>query len=328
MDAFVDEVNIRVSSGHGGKGCVSFRREKYIPKGGPDGGDGGKGGNIVFKVRSNLRTLSHIRNNSFLMAKNGQPGMGGRLHGKDGDDFLIEVPLGTVVFDYETNDILYSFDQIDETWIFLKGGIGGKGNWHFKSSRNQAPSYAQPGEEGQIRSIRLEMSLIADIGLVGLPNAGKSSLIQSLTNSTSKIGDYPFTTKIPHLGVLRLGWKDIVLADIPGIIEGASQGLGLGLRFLKHIGRTKGLAFLIDGSSDNFIKEFEVLKNELASYSQELSGKSRIIILTKKDIWTEDSFKIMKKHYPDEKIYLLSLFSKEGLEDVKKGLQDVLERLS
>lgn len=321
MEGFVDEIALTVSSGHGGAGCVSFRREKYIPMGGPDGGDGGKGGNVLFKVRENLRTLSHLRNNSDLSAKNGQPGMGSKLHGHDGADLLIEVPLGTYVVDEETGDILHNFEETEDVWVFLKGGLGGKGNWHFRSSKNQAPRYAQAGEEGQTRSIRLEMSLIADIGLVGFPNAGKSSLIRSLTNSTSRVGAYPFTTKIPHLGVLRLGWRDLVLADIPGIIEGASQGLGLGLRFLKHISRTKGLAFVIDASEDDFLEKFEVLKSELLTYDESLLLKDRIIILTKTDLWGEDALAIMRGKYPAEKIISLSNFTGDGMEEVKGAFE-------
>lgn len=324
MEGFVDEISLTVSSGHGGKGCVSFRREKYIPKGGPDGGDGGRGGNVILKVKENLRTLSHLRNNSHLSARNGQQGMGSRFHGLDGEDLVIDVPLGTNLVDAETGDIIHSFDTLEETWLFLKGGIGGKGNWHFKSSRNQTPRYAQAGEEGQERSVRLEMSLIADIGFVGFPNAGKSSLIRSLTNSTSRVGDYPFTTKIPHLGVLRLTWRDVILADIPGIIEGASEGLGLGLRFLKHISRTKALAFIIDGSQEGFIEEFEILKEELKSYDESLLDKERVIILTKTDLWGEDAQEIMKKNYPQEKILSLSNFSGEGLEKIKEVFQELV----
>lgn len=327
MEGFVDEISLTVSSGHGGKGCVSFRREKYIPKGGPDGGDGGKGGSVIFKVKDNLRTLSHLRNNSHLSARNGQPGMGSRFHGHDGEDLIIDIPLGTNLVDSQTGDIIHSFDDLEESWVFLKGGIGGKGNWHFRSSRNQAPRYAQSGEEGHERQVRLEMSLIADIGFVGFPNAGKSSLIRSLTNSTSRVGDYPFTTKIPHLGVLRLTWRDIILADIPGIIEGASEGLGLGLRFLKHISRTKALAFIIDGSQEGFIQEFEILKEELKTYNESLLEKERVIILTKSDLWGENSQEIMQKVYPKEKVISLSNFSGEGLEKVKEVFQDLISSI-
>ncbi|KAL0265451.1 UNVERIFIED_CONTAM: hypothetical protein PYX00_011060 [Menopon gallinae] len=304
-------------------GCVSFRREKYIPKGGPDGGDGGKGGDVIFKVKSNLKTLSHLRSNSSLSARNGQMGMGARLHGKDGEDLIIEVPLGTNLIDAQTHELIHSFVEREEVWTFLKGGIGGKGNWHFRSSRNQAPRYAQRGKEGLTRQVCLELSLIADIGFVGFPNAGKSSLIRALTNSSSKVGAYPFTTTMPHLGVLRCSWVDIILADIPGIIEGASAGLGLGLRFLKHISRTKGLAFLIDASEKGWIKNFAILVEELRVFDEELLNKPRVILLTKKDNWFEDSLSIMKELYPLEKILAISCFTGEGLESVKVAFEEL-----
>ncbi|NCN04871.1 MAG: GTPase ObgE [Spirochaetales bacterium] len=327
MNGFVDQVVIHVSSGHGGAGSVSFRREKYIPKGGPDGGDGGKGGNVLFEVRRNLKTLTHLRNLAHYMAQNGLPGSGRQRHGSDGNDVIIPVPPGTLIKDRETDEVL--LDLLEEgTYRFLEGGIGGKGNTHFATSRNQAPRFSQEGMEGHERDLRVELQLIADIGFVGLPNAGKSSLLQSLTAANPKVAAYPFTTKIPNLGVASIHNTEFILADIPGIIEGASQGAGLGLRFLKHIARTKALGFVIDVSEEADPEAvFEQLKSELSQYDPELLEKPRIILLNKIDLpeAREKAKEIMKNGFKGEKVLGFSAFARIHLPEVLQGFFELLD---
>lgn len=323
MQGFIDETRLELFSGDGGAGCVSFRREKYVAKGGPDGGDGGRGGNVIFEVKKNLKTFSHLNAKHTFRGKNGQPGMGKKMHGKDGEDAYIFVPPGTIVRDYESNQIIKDFsDNVEgETWTFLNGGKGGLGNWHYRTSKKQVPRYAQPGIPGQYAEIMIELNMIADVGFVGFPNAGKSSLLSALTNADPKVGAYPFTTKIPNLGMLRIADKDVVLADIPGIIEGASQGAGLGLRFLKHIARTAGLAFLVDLSDPGYLDSFEHLKDELQDFEASLLRKNRIIIATKTDLeGTDEALVQLQEKYPDENIIPISVFSRTGLEQVKLNL--------
>jgi GTPase len=325
VTGFVDETFIEVSSGNGGHGCVSFRREKYVPRGGPDGGDGGKGGDVVFSVKENLKTLWDLRRKKSYKAGNGGPGQGRRKFGRDGSDAVIEVPPGTIIRDAETREILLDLTRNDRK-VFLHGGKGGKGNWHFRTSTNQAPRYAQDGIPGETRSLYVELNMIADIGFVGLPNAGKSSLLDIVTNAHPKIAGYPFTTKIPNLGVLHVAGNDLILADIPGIIEGASQGHGLGFKFLKHISRTNGLAFLIDMADDNYLDVFNILMNELKTYEQGLEGKSRIIIASKMDL-LEDRSRLdkLKKSFPGENIYPLSVFTREGLKEISYCFLDMVK---
>jgi GTP-binding protein len=321
VSGFIDETLLEVNSGKGGPGSVSFRRELFVPRGGPDGGDGGKGGDVVFKVKNNLKTLSALRHKKTFNAENGKPGTGSKKHGKDGQNAVIEVPPGTIIKNPDTDETIKDLTDLsdNEEWVFLKGGKGGKGNTQFKTSTKQAPRYAQPGLPGISRTIKVELSIIADIGFVGFPNAGKSSLLNRLTNAHSKIASYPFTTKIPHLGMYRVSERDIILADIPGIIEGASQGAGLGIKFLKHINRTKGLLFLIDLSDEKYLESFDILLNELNSFSSELVSKKRIILGTKIDLeGTEESLELLEKKYPDEKIYGISVFSEKGLENINK----------
>lgn len=291
MIGFADEALIEVRSGNGGNGCVAFRREKYIPHGGPNGGDGGKGGDVIFTVKRNLRTLAKIRHKHCFKAKNGADGQGWNRYGADGEDCVISVPPGTTIRDAETDEIIYDFSTAtgDESFTFLKGGNGGWGNVHFKTSTNQAPRHANPGQKGEIRFLKIELSIMADVGLVGFPNAGKSSLLTHFTNARPKIAPYPFTTIIPNLGVLRVDDEsDIIIADIPGIIEGASEGLGLGDTFLKHITRTSCLIFMIDCSDDNYLTAYDTLCNELENYSDELMEKPRIVLCNKIDV--EDCF--------------------------------------
>jgi len=282
---FIDSVELKVHSGKGGQGAVSFRREKFVPKGGPDGGDGGKGGDVYFVVDKNTHTLSHFKGKKVLKAKNGRPGEGRNRHGKKGEDLILVVPPGTQVYDAQSGELLLDLVEDGQKVLFLEGGKGGKGNWHFKTPSNQRPTYAQPGMPGKERAIRLELKLIADVGLVGFPNAGKSTLISTLSNARPEIANYEFTTLTPKLGVVRINeFESFVMADIPGIIAGASEGKGLGLRFLKHIERTRALLFLIDlASFRDPVMQYKTLKKELASFSPSLANRNFAIALTKVD---------------------------------------------
>ena len=326
MQKFADEALIEVASGNGGNGCVAFRREKYVPRGGPSGGDGGRGGDVVFQVRRNLRTLSHLRYKQSFRAENGRDGEGRGRYGRNGEDAVVFLPPGTVLIDAETGDIIRDFGIDENDFIFLEGGNGGWGNIHFKSPVNQAPRKALPGKPGESRRLRVELQLLADIGLVGFPNAGKSSLLDKFTNARPRIAPYPFTTKIPNLGVLTLGAsggdpKDIIIADIPGLIEGASRGLGLGIRFLKHISRTAALAFLIDLGEDNYLEAFDILYKELEAFSPDLVAKRRVIIGTKLDLENSsvpagERLGEIRKKYRGEQVLGISVFSGEGLEEL------------
>lgn len=315
---FADEAAIVVSSGKGGNGCIAFRREKYIPRGGPFGGDGGKGGDVVFEVRNNLRTLAHLRYTQVFKARNGHDGTSKNMHGADGDDIVILVPPGTLVKDEETGQVLKDFTEETGRWVFLKGGNGGWGNTHFKTSTNQAPRIALPGKPGQTVRLQIELQLLADIGFVGFPNAGKSSLLDYFTNARPKIAPYPFTTKIPNLGMLTVGDRDLILADIPGIIEGAHEGHGLGIRFLRHIARTSALAVLVDLSEDNYLTAFSVLLSELKEFSADLLSKPRIVLGTKLDLpETEGRLEELRASLPSEKVLGISVYSRQGLEEVR-----------
>lgn len=325
MRQFADEAIIEVTSGKGGNGCVSFRREKYVPMGGPNGGDGGKGGDVIFIVKRNLRTLAKIRQKHCFKAKNGGDGQGWNRYGADGEDCIISVPPGTTVKDAETEEIIYDFSAAkgDEKFVYLKGGNGGWGNVHFKTSTNQAPRRANPGIPGETRFLKLELSVMADVGLVGFPNAGKSSLLTYFTNARPKIAPYPFTTIIPNLGVLNIDDEnDIVIADIPGIIEGASEGLGLGDTFLKHITRTSCLIFMIDCSVDNYLTAYDILSDELANYSDELTEKPRIVLCNKID--AEGAFdkaievaEKIKTKEPETQVIPVSVMTGRGMKDAK-----------
>lgn len=287
---FVDNVKLTLTSGNGGAGCVSFRREKHVIKGGPDGGDGGKGGNVYFKVDKNTHTLSHFRGSQHLKAKNGQPGMARKCYGKYGESLEVIVPPGTQVLDEETGDILLDLITDGQKTMFIEGGKGGLGNVHFKGPTNQRPSYAQPGIKGETREIKLELKLIADVGLVGFPNVGKSTLISVLSNAEPEIANYEFTTLTPKLGVVETDtFESYVMADIPGIIEGASDGKGLGLDFLKHIERTKFLLFMVDIANYRDLEEqYKKLAQELKQYSDSLSQRGYAIALTRSDALSEE----------------------------------------
>ena len=331
MIKFADEATITVASGKGGDGCVAFRREKFIPMGGPSGGDGGRGGDVIFELKRNLRTLAYLRYKQVFKAQNGQPGMGKNMHGRDGEDIVVEVPPGTIIRDANTDEVLMDFNPRakkpaeapsgeGERWVFLRGGKGGWGNTRFKNSVNQAPRHAQPGQPGQEKKLKVELSLIADIGLVGFPNAGKSSLLDYFTNARPKIAPYPFTTKIPNLGVLTVNERDLIIADIPGIIEGAHEGAGLGLRFLKHISRTACLAFMVDLSDENWKSAFPTLLNELEQFSPTLARKPRLLLGTKMDLpEAEERYEEFKASFPQEKIFGISVFSDMGLDAVKQS---------
>ena len=318
MFGFSDETYIDVQSGDGGAGCVSFRREKFVPKGGPDGGDGGRGGDVVFVVRENLRTLGHLKMVRVYRAENGRSGQGARMYGRDGRDVEIPVPPGTVIKNAETGEIIKDLSDCDR-FVFLKGGKGGLGNWHFRTATHQTPRFAQPGEKGEAMRIGVELLVIADIGFVGFPNAGKSSLLNLLTNARSKVAGYPFTTKIPQLGVMRIYDRDVVLADIPGIIEGASEGQGMGFKFLRHISRTKGLAYLVDLSDERYLEAYDILKGELEKYSPELAMKPSLLIGTKIDEdGAEERFRLLEEKYSSRMTVLsLTIYDDSLLEPVK-----------
>ena len=336
MKQFADEAIIEVTSGKGGNGCVSFRREKYVPMGGPNGGDGGKGGDVVFCVRRNVRTLANIRFRRFFKAKNGGDGMGWNKYGKDGEDVVIAVPPGTAIRDAETKELIKEFttESEDERFVFLKGGNGGWGNVHFKSSTNQAPRTANKGQSGEYRKLLLELSIMADIGLVGFPNAGKSSLLDTFTNARPKIAPYPFTTKIPNLGVLRAdSERDVIIADIPGIIEGASEGAGLGIRFLKHISRTAGLLFMIDCSDESCFGAYRTLCDELGGFSKDLLDKPHIVLCNKIDIdgAAENAEKIIeeiKKTEPETKVIPVSVAARRGMNDVRVAILELVTEMA
>ncbi|ANA41355.1 GTPase ObgE [Geobacter anodireducens] len=285
---FIDEVKIHVQSGHGGAGCVSFRREKFIPFGGPNGGDGGRGGDVIFRVDPNLSTLLDLRYRPHLKAGSGKNGMGKDRHGAGGEDLVIPVPPGTIIKDAETGEILADLVAAGEEIVLLKGGRGGQGNARFATSTNRAPKFAQPGEPEEERWLRLELKLLADVGLLGFPNVGKSSFITRVSAARPKIADYPFTTLKPNLGVVPYkNYRSFVIADIPGIIEGASEGAGLGHRFLKHVERTTVLLHVLDLSwmpDRDPVREYEALNRELALFSPELADKRQIVVVNKMDL--------------------------------------------
>jgi GTP-binding protein len=287
---FIDYSKIFVASGKGGKGCVSFRREKYVPRGGPDGGDGGKGGDVIIKASSQINTLLDFKYKREYNAKNGQSGMGKKMHGKNSDDLVITVPAGTVIRDADSNEIIADLIKDGDYFIAAKGGRGGLGNSHFATSTKQVPMYAQPGENNEEKWLILELKLLADVGLIGFPNAGKSTLISVISSAKPKIADYPFTTLIPNLGVVRLkDHKTCVVADIPGLIEGAHAGAGLGVSFLRHIERTRIFLHLVDVSDmvDDAVARYLKIRRELGMYSSDLLLKPETVVATKLDSVTD-----------------------------------------
>lgn len=296
---FIDYVKILCRSGKGGAGSRHFHRAKYVPKGGPDGGDGGRGGHVILRGNSHLWTLLSLRYNRHIIAGNGQSGGAGRSFGADGADVIVDVPCGTVVYDAETGEYLTEVTENNQEVRLLRGGKGGLGNWHFKSATNQAPRYAQPGQPGMERSVILELKLLADVGLVGFPNAGKSTLLSAVSAAKPKIADYPFTTMEPQLGIVDYrGNASFVMADIPGIIEGASEGKGLGLRFLRHIERNAVLLFMVPADANDIAGEYGVLARELAQYNPQLVDKPRVLAVSKSDMLDDELMEEIEKTLP------------------------------
>lgn len=320
---FIDRTKIRIKAGDGGNGVTAFRREKFVPRGGPSGGDGGRGGDVWLIASESLNTLLHLRYNPEHLAERGKHGEGSNRIGRDGSDIEVKVPVGTQVFDAETSELLYDFTQNDERWMAAKGGRGGFGNAHFATSTNRAPRYHQSGGEGEEKFLQLELKLIADVGLVGFPNAGKSTLISVISAAKPKIADYPFTTLEPHLGVVDMGdYRTFVVADIPGLIEGAHRGVGLGDRFLRHVERTKLLLHLVDVSSisgRDSVEDYETINRELAAYDERLAQRPQIVVATKIDALDESERlkRLREKAIEDGKeFFAISSATREGVQDL------------
>jgi len=316
---FVDYVKIFCRSGKGGRGSAHLRHDKYIPNGGPDGGDGGKGGSVILKGNRNYWTLLHLRYERHAFAENGGNGGSNKCFGKDGNDVVIEVPCGTVAYDAETGEYLCDITDDGQEIVLLKGGRGGLGNWHFRTPTRQAPRFAQPGEPAQEMMVVLELKLLADVGLVGFPNAGKSTLLSAISAAKPKIANYPFTTLEPNLGIVsyREG-KSFVMADIPGIIEGASEGKGLGLRFLRHIERNSLLLFMVPADTDDIRREYDILLNELARFNPEMLDKQRVLAVTKCDLIDEELMGMLEPNLPTDIPYVfISGVSGLGLQQLK-----------
>ena len=325
---FVDYVKVHVSSGNGGRGSAHLRREKFVAKGGPDGGDGGRGGHVIIKGNKNLWTLYHFKFKKHFRAGHGGDGGKQTSTGANGEDVYMDVPLGTVIRDLETNEIIFEITEDGEERIILEGGMGGLGNWHFKSSTNQTPRYAQPGIEGQERDIILELKVLADVGLVGFPNAGKSTLLSVITAAKPKIADYEFTTLKPNLGIVEYrDYQTFVMADIPGIIEGAAEGKGLGHYFLRHIERNSTLLFLIPADAKDIRKQYDILLDELRRYNPELLDKERLIAISKCDMLDDELQAEMKaeldKTLPIDYIFISSVAQK-GIAELKDKLWQML----
>ena len=324
---FIDYVKFCSRSGKGGAGSIHFMRAKYVPKGGPDGGDGGKGGSVILRANSQLWTLLHLKYKKHVTAEDGVNGSAKNQTGADGKDVILEVPLGTVVKDAETGETRFEITEDGQEYVLTPGGRGGMGNDHFKTSTKQAPRYVQPGEPGIEEWIILELKVLADVGLVGFPNAGKSTLLSVISAAKPEIADYPFTTLVPNLGVVRYyDDKSFVVADIPGIIEGAAEGKGLGIRFLKHIERNSILLFMIPADSENVKKDYNILLKELTKYNPELLDKKRVIAISKSDLISEkDQIKLLKKLPADLPKLCLSSMTNEGIDELKDILWKQLQ---
>lgn len=323
---FVDYIKIYASSGKGGRGSAHLHREKYIAKGGPDGGDGGRGGHIILRGDKNMWTLFHLKFKRHFRAEHGGDGSSSRSTGHDGADVIIPVPLGTIIRDADTDEILYEVIEDEQEIILLEGGKGGRGNWHFKSPTNQTPRYAQPGIDGQEGWYRIELKILADVGLVGFPNAGKSTLLSVITAAKPKIADYAFTTLKPNLGIVEYrNHQSFVMADIPGIIEGAAEGKGLGHHFLRHIERNSTLLFLIPADSEDIKKEYEILLNELRKHNPELLDKDRLLAISKSDMLDDELKEEIKQDLPEgvEALFISSV-AQQGLMELKDKLWQML----
>jgi len=326
---FVDYVKIYCRSGNGGPGSAHLRREKFIPKGGPDGGDGGRGGHIILRGNNQMWTLLHLRYRRHIFAGNGESGGAQQSTGADGGDVIVEVPLGTIARNESTDEILFEITDHGDEKILARGGRGGQGNTHFKSSTNQTPRYAQPGEKGIEEAFILELKILADVGLVGFPNAGKSTLLSVVSAAKPKIADYPFTTLVPNLGIVSYrDDKSFVMADIPGIIEGAHEGKGLGIRFLRHIERNSMLLFIVPADSKNIQEEYEILVNELKMYNPELLDKKRLLGISKSDLLDEELKNEIRKELPDVSRVFFSSITGDGISTLKDMIWKVLNNYS
>lgn len=324
---FIDEAKFNVKAGDGGNGCVSFRREKYVPKGGPNGGDGGHGGSVVIVASSKLHSLIDFRFRSHFKAERGMHGQGKNMHGRKGKDCIVTVPVGSVIKDAETNDTLADLVHEGDRFIAAEGGSGGLGNSHFASGSNRTPRFATKGKEGEEKWLKIELKLIADVGLVGLPNAGKSTLLSKLSAANPKIADYPFTTLEPQLGVLHLPYhKSCIIADIPGLIEGASEGVGLGHIFLRHIERTKILLHVIDASQENAVPDFKIINAELENYKEELLQRKHLVVLNKSDITDVKRLQNLKKYFEQEgyQAVEISALQEDNIESLKELIGNML----
>ena len=326
---FIDSAKIYVRSGRGGNGIIHWRREKYVPKGGPDGGNGGRGGDVIIRANKQLHTLLDFRYKRRYIADDGNPGEGSNCEGRSAQPSVINIPCGTIITNADTDEIMADLIENGSEVVIARGGRGGKGNWVFKSSTNQAPRVCTPGEEGIEFNLQLELKLLADVGLVGFPNAGKSTLISSISAAKPKIADYPFTTLVPNLGMVYYQeGKSFVVADIPGLIEGAHDGKGLGIQFLRHIERTQVLVYLIDCTSETVKEDFKVLVNELKSFNEELPKKRSIVALTKADIAPEEEKAKLKKlrFGKGVSVHIISAVTKEGIEDLMKAMWQAIEK--
>ncbi|RED99786.1 GTPase ObgE [Marinoscillum furvescens] len=326
MDSnFIDYVKLYARSGDGGAGSVHFRREKFVPKGGPDGGDGGRGGHIILRGNKQMWTLIHLKYRKHIKAQHGGAGEGGNRSGITGEDIYLDVPIGTVAKDAETGEVLLEIMEDGEEQVLLPGGLGGQGNSHFKTPTNQAPRYAQPGIPGVEKWVILELKILADVGLVGFPNAGKSTLLSVISAAKPEIADYPFTTLVPNLGVVPYrDDRSFVVADIPGIIEGAAEGRGLGIRFLRHIERNSMLLFLIPTDADDIRKEYEILLKELREYNPELLDKQRLLAISKADMLDEELMEEMKAELPDVPYVFISSITGYGVPSLKDQIWQML----
>ena len=325
---FIDKVKLKLKAGNGGNGIVAFKREKYNPLGGPSGGDGGRGGSIIFKVDTNKSTLLDLRFSKMIKAQDGENGKTNNMYGKSSDDIIIKVPLGTIVRDLDTDEIVADLNTLDSQEVICQGGKGGKGNFHFKSSRNNAPDFATLGTQGQERNVLVELKLLADVGLVGLPSVGKSTLLSVVSNAKPEIADYPFTTLKPQLGMVKVDDSSFVMADLPGLIEGASEGKGLGHEFLKHIERCRLILHVLDMGREDPINDYEVINEELKKYPGNLENRPQIVIANKMDLDNaKENLKKFKEKYPDIEIFETTTIINEGLMPVLYKCKDMLKDL-